>query len=467
MNKIEWLICTDGERLPLLVSTQGIPLTFPNMFVMSQLRLSSKANTISNFLSDINHLILWEKINNRNLTQEFSSGKILPIEDIISIRDHCAVKVDSIKNARRKNIIDLSLYAQTLSKHERVKSHQQYRRFTNIRKYLIFLSHSLLKSHRDLSKLNIEISKMEKMFLKNNPTVSSNSIDPGETSANPKAFEKLMKVIHYQSTENPFKSNKDKIRNYLMIAVTYWTGLRAGELLSLKVENISRDIFKPYINIMRNHDDPTDTRKIQPTAKTLGRKIPIPKHIHELLWFYIDHIRSPLVKANGELHQFIFISHKGPTKGQPMSSVNYSARVLGTIKNMNDEFKDITRHGFRHYWNARYSQKIDERNRHLRDEIVKAEAQGMNALAGQLRDMIITENRELTFRQYLNGHRSKGSGEIYLKRHSAKLAGELSMILQEDYSSMLTNGEMAINLAESITQEEERTISPEELYGWI
>lgn len=467
MNKIEWLICSDGERLPMLVDNDGIPLTFPNMFVMSQLRLSNKANTISNFLSDINHLILWEQINNRTLASEFSNGKILPLEDIISIRDHCALKVDSIRNAKKQNIIDLSLYAQTLSKYEQVKRHQQYRRFTNIRKYLVFLSHALLKSHRDISKYNLKISEMEKRFIKNNPSVSSSSIDPLETSASPEAFEKLMKVIHYQSSENPFKSNRDKIRNYLMVAVTYWTGLRAGELLSLKIEHISRDIFKPYITVIRNHDDPTDTRKIQPTAKTLGRKIPIPKHIHELLWFYIDHIRRSITKMKGEQHQFVFISHKGPTKGQPMSSNNYSARVLGTIKSMSDEFDGITRHGFRHYWNARYSQKIDERNQYLRDEIVKAEEQGMNALAGQLRDMIITENRELTFRQYLNGHRNKNSGETYLKRHSAKLAGELSMILQEDYSNMLTNGEMAMNLAESLTQGEEQNINPEALAEWI
>jgi integrase len=470
MFKIEWTVHENGERLPMLLNQDGTLELFSNLYVMAKLRETEQANTISNSLQDISHFLLWEEINQRKLADEISKGHFLNEEDIVSIRDHCRLKKSSVINAKKQDVISLELYSETQSKLEPVMPHTHYRRFLNITHYIEFLYRTILKNRKNLAQFNVKIEKLISRFKAHKPSTSNSSNrDPYETSADPKAFEAFMKDIHYKSLNNPFKNNRDKIRNYLMVAVTYWTGLRAGELLSLKLENISQNLFEPYIVIKRNHDDPIDPRKKQPTAKTLERKIPIPKNIHKLLLFYTDNIRRPITQNKHLHHPFVFIAHKGPTKGQPMSNNNYQLRVIGTLKNMKPEYEQITRHGFRHYWNARYSQEIDRRNKKIHEQIIKATESGNEALATQLRRLVISDNHELTFRQYLNGHSNKASGEIYLRRHAAQLAEELTLAVQEDLTEEMTNGEMALKFAELITHESniETEFEEEKLKQWL
>jgi len=470
MFKIEWFVFSDGERLPLLINNDGVPLTYITMYVMTKLRSGNSANTINNYLQDIKHLLLWEKSNGRNLELEFKSGSLLSDEDISSILDHCMIKVKAAINLQSQ-VVSLDLYARTLSKLESVKKQQFVRRIISISGYVSFLSHTLLKDNPKIALFSSDFERIEKQFKQNSKlNIKSLYKDSSEYSAEPKDFEKFMDVMHYKSSDNPFKNPKDKLRNYLMIAVTYWTGVRAGELLSLKIEQISRDISSTYIEVVRNQDDPNDPRNKAPVQKTLGRQIPIPSNLSDLLWFYISNVRRLITRPLSEDHQFVFVSHKGKTKGLPMSDENYRLQILGKVKSISKDFDMITRHGFRHYYNARLSDQIDHKNASLQTQICKAEEQGKHVLASQLRGLIINENKELTFRAYLNGHKSKRSGDVYLKRHSAELANEFSLALQDDYSEMLSNSDMALQLAQNICQEDDEVNDKdniERLNNWL
>ena len=94
-------------------------------------------------------------------------------------------------------------------------------------------------------------------------------------------------------------------------------GLRRSELLGLKMSDL--DFRSETFNIVRRPDDPEDPRLNQPTQKTFGRKIAMPKKIVRLTLDYITKHRTALPEAGR--HEFLFVASK---TGSPMSldSVN-------------------------------------------------------------------------------------------------------------------------------------------------
>ncbi len=83
----------DGERVVFLLDERGIPSFYPTLFCTSQLRNNGAAvNTMRNKLADILVLLLWEENNKRDLAREFSSGKFLTLQDVMSLRDFTILK---------------------------------------------------------------------------------------------------------------------------------------------------------------------------------------------------------------------------------------------------------------------------------------------------------------------------------------------------------------------------------------
>ena len=81
-------VMNQGERVPLLLDDQGLPLFYPTLFATAQLRNAGAAvNTIRNALTHIQVLLRWEMQEGRNLVDEFTGGTFLSLPDIVSLRD--------------------------------------------------------------------------------------------------------------------------------------------------------------------------------------------------------------------------------------------------------------------------------------------------------------------------------------------------------------------------------------------
>jgi integrase len=212
------------------------------------------------------------------------------------------------------------------------------------------------------------------------------------------AIYKLFEVVDRGSPYNPWKNNFTKIRNELLILWLFQFGLRRSELLGLKMSDL--DFRSETFNIIRRPDDPEDPRLNQPTQKTFGRKIAMPKKIVRLTLDYITKHRTALPQAGR--HEFLFVASK---TGSPMSldSVN---KVFSKLKeSYPDTFTNLTPHILRHTWNDNFSALMDERN--------------------------VSEEQEQKMRAYLMGWgETSGSAETYTKRHVQRKANE--SILQMD-----------------------------------
>ncbi|WP_157955215.1 site-specific integrase [Halomonas denitrificans] len=426
----ESLIFESGERYATFVDDDGVPDFWITLFVTVQLRPSLSQNAILGILQDIAHFKLWEQVNGRDVLSEFRKGKVLSDIDVLSIRDHCANETRSIRrwlqaSVQRKVVVLGRTRNNKTATFPRVGKAHQANRIAHIANYLDFVARTMLRANSDFTDLGKLLSDMRLRLLKQRPRVSGKGgiREEGQQGAPPKAFDQLMECVKEDSEANPYRNSGVKLRNALMFELLYHTGVRAGELLTLRIEDI---VFGPTasIRVRRLHDDEIDPRRHQPVAKTLPRTIPIPIKVAERLRQYIIEVRSTIKGASR--HPFLFVTHHAARhcEGNPISDSTFRNRILKPAVKKNEElFSEITRHGFRHNFNYRLSKKIDAHNERAKVDTCLVP---------------ISEKEELQIRKQLNGWQSDETAEKYNLRHIKERADAL---LKEDGKNQLMESE--------------------------
>ena len=411
--ELRTVLFEDGERFSVLVDKETkVPHYWSTLFATIELRRYTQ-NTAKNVLRDISHLMLWEGMNNRNLVDEFCAGRFLTHEDIIGIREHCGTSSKSLNrrlkiSSKAQTNIDV-IYPSTISKLAKVSAENLNIRIARVASYLGFLARVVLRESSSINELQPHIDNMVKQLIAQKAKGTKKSTQNSMPKIPPKeVFEKFMEVVEVDSVDNPWKNENTKFRNWLMIKILYDTGMRSGEVLSLRIDRLDLYAEKPTIRVTRTHNDPNDSRKNQPVAKTLERNIPISRNLVDVISRYIE-IRSKIPGANK--HPYLFVTQrKGFTLGQPLSEAAFYGRVFKPIIEVFPElFSGMSRHQLRHYFNDRLSDKIDEINKIAKEN---PNIQSIN------------EKQEIQIRQHLCGWKSEDSPAIYNQRHIHKVARE-------------------------------------------
>jgi integrase len=169
-----------------------------------------------------------------------------------------------------------------------------------------------------------------------------------------------------------------RLRNVVMLRVLYETGMRSGELLSLKLRHLieAGGDDSAYLDIERNHHDAVDTRLHQPVAKTLGRRVPISRSLEEQLINYRNNWRAEVPRVGFSDQDFIFIVHRGGhNQGKALPKTAFSSG-LANLKHIFNSLTPIHPHLLRHDWNYRFSEQVDkegmpfEQERTLREQLM-------------------------------------------------------------------------------------------------
>lgn len=409
------LVFSQGERYPMLVDSEGMPDFWVTLYVTLILRPSLKQTSIENTIRDIIHLKLWEVINGRDLISEFSQTQFLSDADVHSIRDHCLLDTRTLREWHetkyKKNVARLSVnHPMTVSHLACVSKNHAANRLVHIAGFLHFSARVMLKERADFTSMAKAIDDMKIKIIDQKPKGLGDkglANDPNEKAPPPEVFEKLMKVVRETSADNPYKNPGIRTRNALMFEVMFETGMRAGEILALKIKDLDAQVG--MISVVRRHDDPEDPRSRQPVPKTLERDIPITLAFAKRLRDYVMEVRLKVPNANKG--PFLFVTHKsGKSQGQPLSDSSFRNRVLGpAVSTDSDLFDEICRHGFRHNFNYNLSTKIDAQNERAKtDPTVKS----------------INQKEEIQMRKRLNGWTSEKTAETYNLRHIQKISNK-------------------------------------------
>lgn len=445
------LIADTGERFVLLTQKDGLPEFWTTSFLtsVSRKKVSSTARKHADTLIHLNlieKLIFKETIPQIILSlkndcirkkQILASKMLLTVSEIASLIDYCGIttkELRNLENSRNKESVTvLELHTQ-IKKHpkDRVQVNEQKIRVKIISEYLSFIAYQILKLDPNFAEYK-EIIDNTVDYLADQISqykVRRSIANPDAKSPPPLVFEQVMELVRPDSESNPY-TDLVRNRNFIILSILYETGMRSGELLQLKIEDI--DLSENTIKIKRRHNDAQDKyRTIEPNAKTLERELPISENLANNIRNYILKERSviPLAKK----HPFLFVSHKGINAGKPLSVMQLSNLVdkLNDNKHLKTYIKEnnikleklIKGHGFRHNFNNKLSQKIDAHNK--------------KAIQDGRKDELITEAKEIKIRKTLNGHASDESCEVYNLRHITEQAEKI-MKRQIDSTTGLLN----------------------------
>ena len=425
MSRLSVHVLGQGERVPMLHDDRGLPLFYPTLFVTAQLRNAGAAvNTIRNKLADIVVLLRWERLRVRDLISEFRAGRFLSIADVVSLRDFARLDmrdqpdlgdVGAAVDAGATRMLEARVAPS--SAQAVVGGQQHFNRLSTIADYLEFVA-AVVTQHQSSPKISKEIARMAKTIRKHRPRGLKKGLgDDGDLRSPPSnVVEEFMAVASVDDPRNPFNSPNIRLRNAILFGLLRFTGMRIGEALSLRIEQIDLG-DEPKVWVRRNHDDGHDTRSYQPVAKTKERPLPIPQGLANQIDHYIMRVRAKLGPARR--HPYLLVTHhKGKTWGQPLSLSAVSARIIDAMRKVDSAFACIHPHALRHHFNYELSVSIDQHNARVR------------STSGENQEYTISEAKELDIRASLNGHRNKASGASYNRRHTREASDRAARQVQ-------------------------------------
>ncbi|OWB46773.1 integrase [Stenotrophomonas maltophilia] len=400
----------EGERVPMLHDEQGMPLFYPTLFATSQLRNAGAAvNTIRNKLADLLVLLRWEQANGRDLITEFRSGRFLTVADIVSLRDFAKLDMRELRSAgdveKERSVVVDFLEARVSSSRAlaTIGGQQHFNRISTFADYLEFTA-SVVTQHQNSSRTAQEIARMARTIRKHRPRgLAKQRADDSDLRSPPSELvERFMVIGAEGNPRNPFRHPEVQLRNAIIFGLLRHTGMRRGELLSLRLDQFDLG-HEPHVWVRRNQDDKHDSRRYQPVAKTKERPLPLPEMLANQIDRYMLKVRPKIGPARR--HPYLLVSHrKGSTWGKPLSASALSSQIFSRMRAVDSAFEAIHPHAFRHHFNYELSVSIDKHNAKSRS--------GEDAEASP-----ISEAKELDVRAFLNGHRSKASGATYNRRH--------------------------------------------------
>lgn len=165
----------------------------------------------------------------------------------------------------------------------------------------------------------------------------------------------LLEVIAPGSEKNPFVPAVQN-RNELIVLMLYHLGVRAGELLGLRVDDVN--FQNNTVLIARQHGDVQDPRANQPVAKTADRRIPIADGLARRIADYVMKERRKVPGA--KRHPYLFVTHRsGPFFGAPLS-IPSLIKIFAEIQRAEPEhLSTMSAHVPRHTANDRFSALMD------------------------------------------------------------------------------------------------------------
>lgn len=392
---------SSGERFVVLVDSVGMPLFYPALYVTVHMRGRSLAvNTIQNTLNAIKALYAWQSFYCIDIESRFSCCELLQTHEVHSMRDFMQKPLVDKNNGK----------AVSISRRDRTVSvRNQYARMSVIADYLGFLAGQLQKPS---TQGNENIKRMVSQIKANRPKKPTKSIiDRDEKRLDDSDLDALEKALKPGSNNNPVHEYAVQVRNALIFSILRVTGLRRGELLNLKIEDI--DFAKNTLKVVRRPDSTGDARVYQPVVKTRERTFPLMPELVDQVRGYVLGYRNKVPGA--KKHGYLFVTHKsGTSEGLPFSNSGFG-KFMGELKHIVEGYCFIHAHSLRHHWNYSFSKTCEN--------------QGM------------TPEREEKLRSYLMGwSETSGTAATYNRRYIKEQAGKAVLELQNKHLGKVRKG---------------------------
>ncbi|EJR6356968.1 site-specific integrase [Escherichia coli] len=342
--KVKKFIMSSGERGCLILDKKSnLPTYYQNLFLTTDIRnRGATASTME--IVATNLLIFSNFLDGRgiDIIERVELKKYLSVAEIDDLVRYAKQRFDRQKIINIKSTNYRFIAKRTFSYRIHV--------FSRYLKWLCGLVHSSKGIH---AKYEVDVFiESIRAHIPRNSSLNMNEIS--EKSLNEEEIKVLFRLLEIGGIENPFHKEV-QVRNRLIFTLLLNLGLRAGELLNLKIDDF--DLRDYTLSVVRRHDSKEDGRSYQPLVKTGERVIPLSDELAREIFDYISNSREKMTKR--KKHNFLFVAHcTGKNAGEPLSISAYE-KVISTLKRASPELYNLSGHRLRHSWNYMYSKGIE------------------------------------------------------------------------------------------------------------
>ncbi|EKS8866032.1 site-specific integrase, partial [Escherichia coli] len=321
----------------------NLPTYYQNLFLTTDIRnRGATASTME--IVATNLLIFSNFLDGRgiDIIERVELKKYLSVAEIDDLVRYAKQRFDRLKIINIKSTNYRFIAKRTFSYRIHV--------FSRYLKWLCGLVHSSKGIH---AKYEVDVFiESIRAHIPRNSSLNMNEIS--EKSLNEEEIKVLFRLLEIGGIENPFHKEV-QVRNRLIFTLLLNLGLRAGELLNLKIDDF--DLRDNTLSVVRRHDSKEDGRSYQPLVKTGERVIPLSDELAREIFDYISNSREKMTKR--KKHNFLFVAHcTGKNAGEPLSISAYE-KVISTLKRASPELYNLSGHRLRHSWNYMYSKGIE------------------------------------------------------------------------------------------------------------
>lgn len=400
----------NGERHSVLSRPGGLPVHEATLYLAKYRKRGRAANTIHAVCTVLAFLYRELDAADIDLLKRLRQGQFLTITELNRLADAAQLRTADLPNEDMGELVDKKIInikrIQTRRKSivkvtSAVSMATQATRLRYMADYLEFLSAYVgaMLPASTRKELAFESDRALKILLAQVPRVSKRVKLGAREGLSKTEQDTLLKIIHPDSPENPWKRDFIRQRNWLIILLLLATGMRRGELLGMQIRDLDQRL--PKLRIIRRADATEDPRITQPNTKTNDREVEVRPAIMRAVWSYINNHRNKIRTAR-KYPQLIVAGD-----GQPLSLKSID-KIFAQIRNACPGLAvTVTSHVMRHTWNERFSEQAE--------------------LLG------LTDAVEQKARNEQQGWADNStSAAVYTGRYASRKGRELSLKLQEE-----------------------------------
>jgi integrase len=273
----------------------------------------------------------------------------------------CLFRVDKEKenlsnvfnlNSFSEKELDNLIHATTHSK-SKVSAGHARNRINSFRKFIEYVYKERHAANRVPSDLKERYNDYLVMLKSDTKEIKDDNAivkDAFEQAIPTDVYFRILEISKSGDDENPW-SQSNRLRNHIITQIFNETGIRVGALCKLKISDLRTDVQTRLV-ITRTPNDPTDSRRRPAAQKTQSHVSAISAELMQNIQLYIDTVRAKYPISDN--HDFIFVSQKGETAGEPLAkqSVNELLEPLSKAVDFH-----IHPHLLRHKWNEIFEDK--------------------------------------------------------------------------------------------------------------
>ncbi|MDI5922518.1 tyrosine-type recombinase/integrase [Halomonas sp. LR5S13] len=294
--KYEIISHPNGHQLPIVLDDEGMPEPLYNEYLLSRDR--QKANTLKRNASELVVIARWVENQKIDLVEKFVKGTLKEAELRGSL-------IPWLKRNHRKGVKVHNIYVAPEVFNQRLIALRAFLGWVYDEKVVgmsysseafVALTHSMERVSRII----------DDSYIKKPPLKSVKNLGLTLDQAND--------LLDCVDPNNPLAYGRDpaiKHRNYVIVLLLLSTGMRPGELLSLRVEDVKTGAI-PAIHMQIREPDPNDPRKDKPSVKRNARIIPImDRNLAYQLDKYIVDTRDDLEEKSKLAGDYLILSSNG------------------------------------------------------------------------------------------------------------------------------------------------------------